>query len=62
MELIYNYFPSKATVPGNDDTFPILEPKTNIKEPLSNFTTSPFKLADILRNIKKSNFSHCGIP
>ena len=60
--LFNNFFSSKATVPGNDDPVPYLEPRTDIKEPLSNFNTSPFKLADILRNIKKSNFSHCGIP
>ena len=60
--LFNNFFSSKATVPGNDDPVPYLEPRTDIKEPLSNFNTSPFELADILRNIKKSNFSHCGIP
>ena len=60
--LFNNFFSSKATVPGNDDPVPYLEPKTNIREPLSHFNTSPFELADILRNIKKSSFSHCGIP
>ena len=60
--LFNNFFSSKATVPGNDDPVPYLEPKTNIREPLSHFSTSPFELADILRNIKKSSFSHCGIP
>ena len=59
--LFNNFFSSKATVPGNDDPVPYLEPKTNIREPLSHFSTSPFELADILRNIKKSSFSHCNV-
>ena len=54
--LFNNYDSSKATVPGNDDPVPYLEPRTDIKEPLSNFNTSPFELADILRNIKKIKF------
>ena len=54
--LLNNYFSSKATVPRNDDPVPVLEARTDIKEPLSKFNTSPFELADILRNIKSLTF------
>jgi hypothetical protein len=57
-----NFFADKATVPGNGDPVPPLQPRDDILTPLTQFNTSPFELAHIIRNIKKSNNSYCGIP
>ena len=55
-------FTSKATVPGNNDQVPHLEPKDSIFSCLEQINTSPIEVAKLLREIKKSNSSHCGIP
>ena len=60
-ELFNNHFISKATVPGSDDPVPILEPNNNINTPLSFINTSPIEVSKVLRQLKKSNSSHCGI-
>ena len=59
---IFNhFFASKSTVLNNDDPVPSLERKEGIT-PLNMANTSPIEVAKIIRNIKKSHFSHCGIP
>ena len=60
-ELLNNHFISKATVPGSDDPVPILEPNNNINTPLSVINTSPIEVSKVLRQLKKSNSSHCGM-
>ncbi len=55
-------FANKATVSGNDDPIPILPEKNDITSSLDNINTSPIEVARLIRNIKKSNASHCGIP
>ena len=57
-----NFFAQKATVAGNNDPVPPLSPREDILSPIKQFNTSPFELGHILRNIKKSNNSYCGIP
>ena len=59
---IFNkHFAAKATVPNENDPVPILQRKDGVSD-LSALNTSPIKVAKIVRNIKKSHFSHCGIP
>ena len=60
-ELFNNHFVSKATVPGSDDPVPFLKPNDSITCPLSSINTSPIEVSKILRQLKKSNSSHCGI-
>merc|ERR1712237_110220 len=60
-ELFNNFFANKATVDNSDDEVPHLEPK-NVNITLTEFNTSPIELAHIMRNIKKSNNSYCGVP
>ena len=55
------FFAKKATVDNNNDEVPHLEPK-NINNTINKFNTSPIELAHIMRNIKKSNNSYCGVP
>jgi hypothetical protein len=57
-----NFFSQKATVSGNGDLVPPLLQKEDITSPINQFNTSPFELGHIIRNIKKSNNSYCGIP
>ena len=38
-----------------------LEPITSISSALSSINTSPIEVSKVLRQLKKSNFSHCGI-
>ena len=60
-ELFNNHFVSKATVPGNDDTVSFLSTNSSISSPLAAINTSPIEVSKILRQLKKSNTSHCGI-
>ena len=55
-------FCSKSTLSGNNDEIPVLEKKQNVFSNLNYINTSPLEIAKIIRNIKKSYFSHCGIP
>ena len=55
------FFVSKASVQGSDDPVPLLEPITSISSALSSINTSPIEVSKVLRQLKKSNFSHCGI-
>ena len=59
---IFNtFFSSKSSVPNPNDTAPNLERKDGVST-LNLLNTSPFELAKIIRNLKKSHLSHCGIP
>ena len=55
-------FASKATVIGNNDPVPTLEPNDKIHSPLNFLNTSPIEVAQIIRNMKKSTSSYCGVP
>ena len=59
--LFNEYFASKSKVCGNNDASPILDKIQNI-DSLSSLNTSPYELSKILEDLKKSNFSHCGVP
>ena len=54
-------FVAKASVQGSDDPVPELDPIDSISCSLSSINTSPIEVSKILRQLKKSNFSHCGI-
>ena len=59
---IFNkYFSSKSTVQNPNDPVPNLTRKEGVSI-MSALNTSPLEVAKILRNIKKSYFSNCGIP
>ena len=59
---IFNqFFASKSTVPNFNDPPPNLVQKDGIAK-LGLLNTCPLELGKIIRNIKKSVFSHCGIP
>ena len=59
---IFNkFFASKATVNNPNDPVPLLQRKEGIN-PLNTLNTSPIEVAKIIRKIKKSYLSHCGIP
>ena len=59
---IFNtFFASKSTVPNPNDPAPNLEQRGDISL-LSLLNTSPFEIAKLIRNLKKSHLSHCGIP
>ena len=59
---IFNkFFASKSTVQNSNDPVPILEPTLGVT-PLNMINTSPIEVAKIIRKIKKSHLSYCGIP
>ena len=60
-EQLNDIFISKATVPGYDDPVPDLEPLNFINSNLSAINTSPIEVSKVLRQLKQSNNSHCGI-
>ena len=51
---------SKYTVPCPNDNPPKLN-KFNVLSDLSQINTSPIELSKVIRSMKKSNHSHCGI-
>ena len=55
------YFSSKSTVQNPDDPVPNLTRKEGVST-MNVLNTSPLEVGKIIRNIKKSYFSHCGIP
>ena len=58
---IFNtFFASKSTVHNFDDPAPYLVRKDGIPS-LDKLNTSPIEIAKLIRNIKKSHVSHCGI-
>ena len=61
-QIFNDIFTAKATVAGDDDPVPDLDPIDSIFETLSGFSTSPIEVSKILRELKRSNSSHCGIP
>ena len=59
---IFNtFFASKSTVQSPNDPVPNLHRKEGVPS-LDVLNTSPLEVAKIIRNIKKSHLSHCGIP
>ena len=60
-DILNKYFTNKAKVDGDEDEIPLLDKKENI-ESLNNVNTSPIEIAKLMRSIKESQFSHCGIP
>ena len=59
--ILNNHFASKSTVHGADDDVPFLPIKENI--PLfDSINTSPLETAKIVRALKPSCSSYCGIP
>ena len=59
--ILNNHFASKSTVHGSDDDVPILPLKDNV--PLfDSINTSPLETAKIIRALKQSCASYCGIP
>ena len=54
-------FVSKASVQGSDHPVPVLDPITSISSTLSSINTSPIEVSKVLRQLKKSNYPHCGI-
>ena len=61
-QIFNDIFTAKATVEGGNDAVPDLDPIDSIFESLSGFSTSPIEVSRILRELKRSNSSHCGIP
>lgn len=59
---IFNdFFASKSQVPNPQDEPPDL-PKINTNDVLENLNTSPFELGPLIKALKNSNFSPCGVP
>ena len=59
---IFNtFFASKSSVPDPKDPAPILQQKEGVSL-INSLNTSPFEISKIIRNLKKSHLSHCGIP
>ena len=60
-ELLNNLFVGKATVSGIDDPVPVLPINLSVSTSLSSINTSPIEVSKVLRQLKKSNNSYCGI-
>ena len=60
-DILNRHFFSKATVPGENDNPPNLD-KFDVLSDLTNINTSPLELGKIIRELKKSHSSHCGVP
>ena len=59
---IFNrFFAAKSTVPNPNDPPPNLQQLEGVPS-LNSLNTSPFEIARIIRNLKKSHLSYCGIP
>ena len=59
-EIFNNFFASKSKVDGSNDDPPHLERKQNIPN-LASLNTSPLEVSKLIRNLKKSHISPCGI-
>ena len=64
-DIFNDLFTAKATVEGNDDPVPVLEPLDNILESLEQINTSPIEISKILSTnhkrcpfIPKAGFQH----
>ena len=60
-DLLNRHFASKAQVPNPEDTPPNI-PRHDVQSPLSTINTSHIEVAKLIRTMKLSSFSHCGIP
>ena len=60
-DLLNQHFASKSKVPNSDDPPPKLH-IYDVLSDLSQINTSPVELSKIIRTMKKSSQSHCGIP
>ena len=60
-DLLNEHFSSKAKVDGDDDPPPNL-PKKDVVSKMHNINTSPIEVAKMIRDMKKSHQSHCGVP
>ena len=60
-DILNKHFVSKTVLPGHSDDPPQLQ-KRDILNSLNTINTSPIEVAKIIRNSKKSNQSHCGVP
>ena len=60
-DLLNSHFASKSTVSGADDAPPVLE-KLPVLSELNYLNTSSIEISKIVRSMKKSSQSHCGIP
>merc|ERR1712115_585354 len=59
-EIFNDYFASKSRVNGQDDTPPSLDKIIGV-EKLSLINTSPIEIGKLIRSLKKSHISPCGI-
>ena len=59
--LLNMFFCSKSHINGYSDPSPDLEKSDTIPS-LKQFNTSPFEIGPIIKNLKNSNFSPCGVP
>ena len=59
-QIFNEFFASKANVTGGGDNPPYLEKRPNVS-PLSILNTSPLEIGKLIRNLKKSHISPCGI-
>ena len=59
--ILNELFTSKSTVPNTDDPVPNLDKFLGVPS-LTLLNTSPLEVAKLIRTMKKSNLSHCGIP
>ena len=59
-DIFNEFFASKSYVDGFDDEPPNLERLENVKN-LCMINTSPLEVGKLVRNLKKSHSSHCGI-
>ena len=59
-EIFNEYFASKSRVDGSDDDPPLLERMLNVQN-LANMNTSPIEIGKLIRSLKKSHISPCGI-
>ena len=60
-DLFNDHFISKSTLPGGHDNAPDLLKIEGIT-PFQDINTSPFEVAHMIRSLKKSKTSACGIP
>ena len=59
-EIFNEYFASKSNVQGHNDEPPLLE-RLNHVQNLCMINTSPIEVGKLIRSLKKSHSSHCGI-
>ena len=59
-EIFNDFFASKSKLNGNDEDPPNLERIENVPQ-LSSINTSPIEVSKLIRNLKKSHVSPCGI-